>query len=492
MSPASRYETIAEIGTGGMASVYLGRVRGGASNDFVALKRAHPHIKADPRAAESMLREANLAARVRHRNVVNVLDVDEDDGDLVIVLDYVEGCTLRTLWSRLERAREWRPREMLRIVLDVAAGLHAAHQTGLVHRDVSPSNVLVGSDGVARLADFGIAKAQFDSTEGERTATGILKGKLAYMAPEYIMFQRVDAASDLFSFAVVAWESLAGVRLFKGNSDIETLALIADANTMPLSTARRELRPLDAVFRRALAKQPEDRYASIEEMASELEVLGRGYDLLASHDDVAELVERVAARELQERRRLSGADLRAVREDAETMYASVPLPQAEPSGDLPTTVHHSARRSSHIPPEPARTSRPPPQTSSRTSRPPPSTSRPPTQMTSRPPSARPPQHLPQMMSTAATIRSRHRSEQREKEASREHLALIGALLLLLLALVWMWFTMAHDGSRPAPAVMPNATPAPTIAPPSPAVTALPVTTATSTSSHPHRPRRPGQ
>ncbi|MBX3234183.1 MAG: serine/threonine protein kinase [Labilithrix sp.] len=464
MGSASRYETIAEIGTGGMASVFLGRARGG--DELVALKRAHPHIKRDPKAAESMLREANLAARVRHPNVVNVLDVDEDQGDLVIVLDYVEGCTLRTLFTRLERSGEWRPREMLRIVLDVAAGLEAAHRIGLIHRDVSPSNVLVGSDGIARLADFGLAKAQFESSDGERTATGILKGKLAYMAPEYIMYQRVDAASDLFSYAVVAWESLAGSRLFKGHSDIETLALIADANTLPLSSARRELRALDPIFTRALAKQPEDRFFSVAEMAAELEHIGRGYDLLASREEVADLVERVAEPEISERRRLARAEAPTMHHGALPLPPGMDVPDPEPSGDLPTQVH-SARRVSLPPPSypPAsRTSRPPPHPSHPPSHPPPQPSR----------SAPPP---------TARARSR-RNEQAEREANREHLALIGALLLLLLALVWMWSTMARDKARPPAVMQPAALDGGT----SPAI--APVMPTTTPSQRGNTPRRP--
>ena len=397
MNWSSRYETIAEIGSGGMATVWVGRVRGGGDH-LVALKRAHPHVKADAKAYEAMIREANLAARVRHPNVVGVLDVDQVDGDLVIVLDYVEGCTLRLLSNRLEEQRVLRPREMIRILLDIAAGLHAAHQVGLIHRDISPSNILVGSDGISRLADFGIAKAQFEGSEGERTATGILKGKLAYMAPEYLMYQRVDASSDLFSFAVVAWESLTGRRLFKGDSDLETLAKIAEADIRPISKEVRELAGFDHAFTRALSKMPEDRHASVEEFAYELESIARNYDLVASHHDVAGLIELIAAPELRERRQL------LQQQDAQTTVARVSVP-------------------------PNRVSTPP---------------------VSRPPAPPPSGDLPTQVQTTrnaptmqATSRAR-RNTRTENEATREKLTLVGALMLLALALGWMWTQLTNQ------------------------------------------------
>lgn len=401
MNWSSRYETIAEIGSGGMASVWVGRVRDG-SEQLVALKRAHAHVKADPKAYESMIREANLAARVRHPNVVGVHAVDEVDGDLVIVLDYVEGITMRLLSSRLEEQRVIRPREMIRILLDIASGLHAAHRVGLVHRDISPSNILIGSDGVARLADFGIAKAQFEGEGGERTATGILKGKLAYMAPEYLMYQRVDASSDLFSFAVCVWESLTGRRLFKGDSDLETLAKIAEADIRPLAKEVPELAQFDPPLARALSKMPEDRHASVEEFAYELESIARSYDLVASHHEVSALIELIAEPELRERRMLVQVEMQTT---MARVSAPPVVPIAEISGDLPTQVHTS-RRAPTVQVQAARSSIP---------------SHPPTQ--------------------------RRGNTRAEVEARREKLALVGALMLLALALGWMWTQLNNQERR---------------------------------------------
>jgi serine/threonine protein kinase len=426
---SSRYETIAEIGSGGMATVWVGKVRGGTEH-LVALKRAHTHVKADTAAYESMIREANLAARVRHPNVVGVHDVDQVDGDLVIVLDYVEGCTLRLLSNRLEEQRLLRPRETIRILLDIGAGLHAAHQVGLIHRDISPSNILIGADGVARLADFGIAKAQFESSDGERTATGILKGKLAYMAPEYLMGQQADTAADLWSFAVCAWESLTGRRLFKGDSDLETLAKISDAEFRPISREVRELGAFDQVFARALQKDPRSRHASVEEFAYDLEHVARQYDLVASHHEVSALIELIAEPELTERRNLLQGEMRTIARPSYDRVSMPPVsqppmsgpPAPPPSGDLPTQIHttrnHPTVQVVHTIP------------------------------------ASPP-----------TTRTR-KATRAETEASREKLALVGALMLLALALGWMFSQLANQDAPKrtsptvAPTVRPTTTPLP--------------------------------
>lgn len=324
MSAASRYEALLPIGTGGMATVFVGRARGAEGRSrLVALKRAHAHVRDDEALVESMKLEARLASRLHHANVVSVLDVEENEDELVLVLDYVEGCTLRTLMSKLEKLGERRPRETIRIILDIAAGLHAAHQAtdeagrllGLVHRDVSPSNVLVGSDGVSRLSDFGIAKALFEGSD--RTETGVLKGKSSYMAPEYVLHQHANAASDLFSLAVVAWEALADARLFKGATELETLTRVARADIRPLSSERPELSALDLVLAKALSRLPSERHKSVEHFALELEAVARANDLVASHAEVSALVERVAKSELQERRRV-------LLDDVETVVGSIP------------------------------------------------------------------------------------------------------------------------------------------------------------------------
>ncbi len=469
MPRASRYETIAPIGSGGMASVFVARVRGEDEDRLVALKRALPHVKKDARLASSMKLEAHLAARVQHPNVVSVLDVEEEDGDLVLVLDYVEGCTLRLLTNRLADAGERRPRELLRVLLDIAAGLHQAHRTtdddgrllGIVHRDVSPSNVLVGVDGVSRLSDFGIAKVLFEGSD--RTEAGVLKGKCAYMAPEYVIHQRSDALSDLFSFSVVAWEALAGQRLFRGASEIETLSLVAQAKTRLLSDERPELAALDEVFVRALAAEPEDRHESVAEMAAELEGVARELDLVGSHAEVGILVERLAEPELEKRRRILRADLetqigtvrltpelkalaRSVSEpQLVAPYLSAP-PQLAAPAYLPaahlSAPHLSAARISVAPAQP--------------SAPPKSLSSQPLWSSQQVAPLEPPPALPRPPPT----------EIADESGRWEKLALVGALMLLALALGWMWTQLQDpppalsDGVDTADALPPAPAPAP--------------------------------
>ncbi|MBX3219378.1 MAG: serine/threonine protein kinase [Labilithrix sp.] len=306
---STKYETLAVIGQGGMATVALGRVRGAAGfTRLVAIKRAHVHLGDE---TASMQREAALVSRLHHPNVVRVLDVVEEGSELVLLLDYVEGGSLADLVQRAAdvglEART-RMRAFVRIVVDVAAGLDAAHRAtddegrmlGLVHRDVSPSNVLVGTDGVARLTDFGIAKAL--ETSRDRTETGHLKGKIAYMAPEYVESQLADAYGDQFALGVVAWEALAGTRLFRGPTEIETLKRVVAARVPSLAEIRPELAPIDPVIARALARLSDERHASAQDFGAALEAAARKADLVASHVEVARLVETLLGDELERRR----------------------------------------------------------------------------------------------------------------------------------------------------------------------------------------------
>ena len=311
-----RYETLLELGSGGMATVFVGRARGAAGfSRLVALKRAHAHVKRDPKLYASLQREAWLASRIHHSNVVGVVDVVEDEGDLVLVLEYVEGVSLAELTgtgagplSKLDVRS--RARAVIRIILDVAAGLDAAHRTedekgrplGIVHRDVSPGNVLVGTDGVGKIADFGIAKS-FDAA-GDRTDTDALKGKVGYMAPEYIEHQSSAPSVDLFALAVVAWESLTGTRLFRSATEIETLRRVVAGRVPELGALVPELASLDRVLRRALALRPDERHPSVQAFATELESVARASDLVASHAEVAALVTTALGETLAERRRL--------------------------------------------------------------------------------------------------------------------------------------------------------------------------------------------
>jgi len=309
---SSRYELLVKIAAGGMATVYVGRTRGAAAGvrRTFAIKRAHAHLLDDPVFRKMFVAEARLASKIHHPNVVAVQDVEELPHELLLVMDYIEGVALADLRPKLGSIEpRLRIRATTRLVLDACAGLHAAHELrgeggaplAIVHRDVSPHNILVGSDGIARLTDFGIAKSAAHSSAA--TTTGGLKGKIGYMAPEYVETGKADLRADVFALGVVLWESLAGARLFDAPTELETLKLVARCEVDPPSKRNEGSPPsLDAVVARALARDPADRFANALELAEALEASARAADVLGSHRDVAAVVETISSDVLAARR----------------------------------------------------------------------------------------------------------------------------------------------------------------------------------------------
>ena len=268
-----RYEILFKLASGGMATVYVGRARGSMGfSQLVAIKEPHPHLLDDPQYRKELVAEARLASLIHHVNVVDVRDVyvasdDVHGRQIRLVMDYIEGASLGELLVAASRAGEKLPaRVVMRIVLDACAGLHAAHElvdekgraVGLVHRDVSPQNLLVGVDGATRVSDFGVAKATAMAT----TNSGSLKGKLAYMSPEYVQGRAIDRRVDVFAIATVAWEALAGKRLFRGENDVDTAQRILSRDAPPLSSEVPDLSAFDGVLETALAKDPSSRFAT--------------------------------------------------------------------------------------------------------------------------------------------------------------------------------------------------------------------------------------
>jgi eukaryotic-like serine/threonine-protein kinase len=267
-----------EIASGGMATVYLGRA-GGAGNTPrpVAVKRLHPHLARDPKFVAMFLDEARVASLVEHPNVVRVSDVEVHDGELLLVMEYVNGASLSVL---LRAALEHQKLPSVGVVSAILAGalrgLHAAHEVTdeggtsmrIVHRDVSPQNILVGGDGVARVVDFGIAKAV---SRLDTTRDGTVKGKLAYMAPEQLRRQRVDRRTDVYAAGVVLWEALACDRLFQADDAPSVIVAVLEGHVPLPSSRRKEVSPeLDRVVLRAVAGKPAERFASALEMADAL------------------------------------------------------------------------------------------------------------------------------------------------------------------------------------------------------------------------------
>jgi serine/threonine protein kinase len=300
-----RYEVLADIAAGGMAMVYLGRALGAAGfQRLVAIKVMHAQFAHDEDFVAMFMDEARLAAQIRHPNVVATLDLENDQDGLYLVMEYVEGDTLVGLLKIVSRAGQRIPQPVVtRIVLDTLNGLHAAHELtdergqvlNLVHRDVSPHNVLVGTDGVSRITDFGIARAE------ERLATtrnGQVKGKLAYMAPEQTSGDAIDRRADLWATGVVLWECLAGKRLFAGQSDGEVYRKLLDKPIPRLSEVVADIpSALDDVCAKALMRDPAQRFATAAEFAEALEN-SAGSMGIASTRVVAQLVREVSGEKL--------------------------------------------------------------------------------------------------------------------------------------------------------------------------------------------------
>jgi serine/threonine-protein kinase len=260
-----------------MATVHLARLMGPEGfSRTVAVKQLHPQFSRDPEFVAMFLDEARLASRVRHPNVVSPLDVISCPPELFIVMEYVHGTSLSRLLKR-STPECVPPRVAAAIIGQVLLGLHAAHEaTGeggesleLVHRDVSPQNIMVTTDGVACIVDFGIAKARARS---HQTDPGKLKGKLGYMSPEQVNLEAVDRRSDVFAVGVVLWELLAGRRLFGSDSPGGSLQKLLHAEIDPPSRLAPGLPPaLDRVVERALSRSVLERFESARAMAEALE-----------------------------------------------------------------------------------------------------------------------------------------------------------------------------------------------------------------------------
>jgi serine/threonine-protein kinase len=305
-----------------MATVHLARATDRRQGPpIVALKRPHRHLQGDKTFLTMLVDEARLASAIEHPNVVKVRELGFDGGMPFIVMDYVEGTSLAELRRELSAiGRAIDVRVAVRIVLDALAGLHAAHELKddngkplhIVHRDVSPHNVLIGCDGRAHITDFGIAKAE---DRIQTTRTHEVKGKLAYLAPERIDKRRLcTVQSDVFSMAVVLWECFAGRRLFRGEEAVDILQEVMVAPIPTLRQIGAQIPPaLDDVIARALSRDLDTRFATALDFAQAVE-RAAGPEHSGTHADVARLMEaifgaRMALRQEQVRATIGSNDL---------------------------------------------------------------------------------------------------------------------------------------------------------------------------------------
>jgi serine/threonine-protein kinase len=339
-----RYRILAKLGQGGMSEVLLASVQGSRGvSKLSVIKRLRPDLSNGDRPsldgvntaqhfASMFLEEAKITCRLNHPNIVHTYEVGEEAGQLCIVMEYIEGESLHAVYRRLIKlGRTMRPALAARVMSEVLAGLHYAHELAdyggaplnIVHRDVSPHNVMISYQGGVKLLDFGIAKASSREIE---TEVGVLKGKVHYMAPEQAQSKGVDRRSDVFSAGVVLWELLTLRRLVQGDTPVSSwFSLLNDPFPRP-STLVEGLDPrLDAIVMRALERDPAMRYPSALAMREALEE----YVAATSEGVGVEHVGRLVGELFEETRSARAQQIRAFLE----------APAARPSGDLhPTAV----------------------------------------------------------------------------------------------------------------------------------------------------------
>ena len=311
LAQLGRYHVDQLLARGGMGEVYLGRVLGAHGFErSIVIKLIRTELLADERVALMFVDEARIAAGLHHRNIVQIIDFDLFEGGAFLVTEHVDGCDLRVLLKHLRAP----PRYDLAvaIIAEIATGLDAAHEAtdpdgaalNLVHRDVSPSNVLLGVYGEVKIADFGVAKAR---SRSYHTVSGSIKGKAPYMAPEQILGELIDRRADVFSLGVLLFEVTTRTRLYSAKSNALAMRAILDGE-VPDPAERRPGYPpaLAAIVRRALARDPGRRYQTARAMVDELDAVAHDRRWSCSRAAVGDLVAVAKARAAAEPKTPSG------------------------------------------------------------------------------------------------------------------------------------------------------------------------------------------
>jgi serine/threonine protein kinase len=296
-----RYQILRTLATGGIADVLLARATGmeGFAR-HVVIKSIRPELARETQLVRAFLEEARIAASLHHQHIVQVHDIGEQDGAYFFAMEYVHGETVRALLTRMREAGALVPIEqVISIATATAAGLHYAHEQvgsdgtslGVVHRDVAPSNILLGYDGSVKLVDFGLAKAALRSA---KTLSGTLKGKASYMAPEQCLGRPIDRRADIFALGIVLYELATARRLFKGENEFLTMRAIVEGDIPPPSRQRHDLpSTFDAIVMRALARAPAERFQTADELRGALESFVVAHQLRTSSKATADYLVQV-------------------------------------------------------------------------------------------------------------------------------------------------------------------------------------------------------
>jgi len=338
-----------------MASVYLAR-RDGDDRSY-AIKILHPHLAEQREYVDMLMDEARIATRLEHPNVVRTVEIGHDDDLYYLVMEYEEGVALDRLLRRWPSRR--RPELIVPLAIDALHGLHAAHQLTdelgrsleLVHRDVTPGNLLVGLDGIARLTDFGVARARARIT---KTNPGVVKGKAGYVAPEVILGRDVDGRADVFSMGVLLWNALTGETLFDREDLASSLTSLLRDEIPPPSDVGLQPSPLfDAPILTALARDPEHRHASALEMAEALADALLMFPTPADRGDVSAWVNGTLGDTLARRREHLRRDSRDGWDpDAVEPLSSSAVVRKDPTGRVVSAIPGEAANDPHGPPAP--------------------------------------------------------------------------------------------------------------------------------------------
>lgn len=342
-----RYEFLVPIAQGGMAAVWAARLKGSRGfSKTVAVKMMLPTISDDPQFEQMFLDEAQIASRIRHPNCVEILDLGEQDDLLYLVMEWVDGEPLSSI-RRAAAKKDGIPRPIaVKIVADAAAGLHAAHELkdeegkliGIVHRDISPQNILITFDGVVKIVDFGVAKAAGRTSEA--TSAGQIKGKPPYMSPEQALGKDVDRRTDVFALGIILYQLTTGKHPFRGESDIVTLQnIVSERPIIPPRAYDREYpKPLEAVVMKALERDPEKRFQSAVELEAALDRVFPPTVPRVRTEDVGKFVTAMLGERGDERRAALKDAIKQADERIATGEGAPATAVGRPLGELGTTV----------------------------------------------------------------------------------------------------------------------------------------------------------
>lgn len=325
-----RYRVIEKLESGGMAEVFRAESEGlQGFRKQVAIKRVLPHLSEKKKFISMFLDEARLSAHLSHSNCVQVFDIGVGDNAYFIVMEFVDGANLKSIAESLKKlGREFPVNAAAHIALEICKGLSYAHEltdpqgvpVDIVHRDMSPPNVLITKYGEIKIVDFGLAKA---TSQLEKSEPGIIKGKFSYLSPEAAMGQEVDLRTDIFAVGIILWELLAGTRLFLGETDFQTVKKVQQAHVPSISQINPGVTPeLERIVNRALARDPKERYQTARDLGQDLVRFMFNYGKPVGTFDIANLVQ-AAMKERQKFRAPQGSIIDKLIEEALFEFTSL-------------------------------------------------------------------------------------------------------------------------------------------------------------------------